>query len=190
MKDNRGFSLIEVLIVMAILGVLAGIGVRQIDVIYGYSAREARSKIESSINSLKVSSLSKSTGKAKSVYDAGGVLSADLDIYLKIYKKDNGLYYAYLYERTVKNGVERVNTTEKKLGPRRFDITYSYVDNPTVMHTVGDESDPLIIAYNRATGGFLQQDSAEKQIQYIYCTTSNREYSLKLMPTTGKVVLD
>lgn len=195
MKDNKGFSLIEIIIVIALLGVVVTIGVRNIDVVFGYSAREANTNLKSAIESLKVASLSKSKGTAKSVYISDGSLNPDLDCYLKVYKKKNGVYYATSYEKVFEYGVERERTIDKELAERRIKIEYSYTSDPLSRYEVGEESAALIIAYNRSTGGFLVQEevvsgTTEKQVGYIYCSSGNREYCIRLMPTTGKVVTE
>ena len=85
MKDNRGFSLVELIVVVAIMALLIGFGATRMDVVFGYSAKEARSKINSSLESLQVSCISKSKGNAQTML-AGTSLNADVDVYMEIYK--------------------------------------------------------------------------------------------------------
>ena len=166
MKNNKGFSTLELIIVVAIMMIALGVGAVQVDNVFGYSAKEARSKINTSLESLKVSTLSKSRSIAATVYDTVN----PLDIYIEIYQKGNGVYYLKYHE-------EGYDDTVVKLGPRRFQINYKLKDD--VLQDIGDEGGGLILAYNRTTGGFVPQGtSADDVVKYIICSTASKTYEL------------
>lgn len=180
MKDNKGFSLIELIITIAIIGVIVTVGVRRMDTVSGYSAREAISKVESAINATRVSCMSKSKEAVESIYVSGS-LNPDLNVYLEIYEKSNGMHYVKLHE-----GAKAVET---KLGPRKISVTYTFTGDAT-RRSVGSEGNGLFLSFDRSTGGFIPQDAAGTSVEYIYCSTSKKDRMVHLMPTTGKVTKD
>ena len=179
MKNNKGFSLMELIVVIAILGVVIGyIGVRA-NVIFGYSAKEARTKIYSSLENLRVSALSKSRSSADTIKSGGG-LNPELDIYIEIYQEGNGIYYVSYHE----DGLDDV---VNKLGPKSILIQYELKDGTT--HLVGNKGDGLFLAYNRSTGGFIPQGTgATNTVNKIITSSADKTYVLDLMPSTGKVL--
>lgn len=184
MKDNKGFSFIELMITIAILGVLIGVMVVRIDSLMGYSAREACSKIDKSLSSLQVSCLSKSKGNANTIKD-GASLNPQLDIYIEIYKNQKGITFVKFHE-------EGKDDIVKELAPRRVTISYTFTDDAGAVE-VGEEGQGLFLSYNRATGAFIPQTivgSDKTEVKKIYCKSGKKNYQLKLMPNTGKVLWD
>ena len=59
MKDNKGFSLVEVLIMVAIISLIAGFGLSKTQATFGYNAQEAYKKVVSTLSTGKVQTLSK-----------------------------------------------------------------------------------------------------------------------------------
>lgn len=170
----------ELVVVLAILALFIGFGAVQVDSVFGYSAKEARSKLYTSLESLQTSCLSKMKETVAKVDDA--------PIYMEIYEQNQIHYLRY---------VEYGTETKIKLGPKRIKIMYSLQD---------DESDPwemasfvpiesstpttLKISYNRSTGGFLPLDDvAGEYVRRIYISGGRKSYILRLMPKTGKIVM-
>ena len=60
--DNRGFSLVELIVVVAILAILLGVMAANIGRISGYRAKECRTKVVSSLENGRLVTLSKSRG--------------------------------------------------------------------------------------------------------------------------------
>ena len=186
MKNNKGFSLIELLVVIMIMGVVL-VATPSIDSISGYSAREASSKIYNGIISFKTSYMGKARSQEEYVMTSVGGSSAinpDLDMYMEIYRNDKDVYYVKFHEDGAEDKVE-------KLGPRRIKINYQLKGDST-LREVGTEGHGLVLAFDRATGGFLPLGKFGSTgnwayVQYIYCSSGNKTYTNELMPKTGKV---
>lgn len=187
MKNNKGFSLIELLVIISIMGVVLLYGTPRVDSLFGYSAKEANSKIYNGIVNFKTSFMGKSRSQEKNtVINTGGtvVVNPNLDMYMEIYEDAKGVYYVKFYEAGTDAKVE-------KLGPRRIKISYT-LKGDTTMRDVGPEGSGLVLAFDRSTGGFLAygKDTASSEpvyVQYIYCSSGTKTYVNELMPKTGKV---
>lgn len=187
MKNNKGFSLIELLVIISIMGVVLLYGTPRVDSLFGYSAKEANSKIYNGIVNFKTSFMGKSRSQEKNtVINTGGTVAVNpnLDMYMEIYTNAKGIYYVKFYEKGYDAKVE-------KLGPRRIKISYT-LKGDTTMRDVGPEGSGLVLAFDRSTGGFLAygKDATSGEpvyVQYIYCSSGTKTYVNELMPKTGKV---
>ena len=184
MKNNKGFSIVELLIVIILIGLFLG-AIPRIDSVFGYSAREASSKIYNGITSFKTSYMGKAKAQEScSIVSVGGVntVNPNLDMYMEIFKDSKNIYYVKFYQ----NGVE---DTVEKLGPKRISIQYQLKNDPD-KKDIGTEGQGLILAFDRATGAFLPVDMSggtAKYVQYIYCSSGTKTYINELSPKTGKV---
>ena len=59
MKQNKGYSLIELVVVIAIMMVLAGVIGLQINMIYGFYAKECAKNLEAQLNKVQITNMSK-----------------------------------------------------------------------------------------------------------------------------------
>jgi prepilin-type N-terminal cleavage/methylation domain-containing protein len=106
-KNNGGFSLVELIVVIAISVVLIGAATISIRSVMGVEVKQCARNIESIINKTRVTSM----GKDSAV--------------LKIYKASDGAYY---YKMTI-NGTE---SDPSKIGKSRIEVYYSMNDDYTV----------------------------------------------------------
>lgn len=187
MKNNKGFSLLELIIIIAIMGVVLLYGTPRVDSLFGYSAREANSKIYNGVTNFKTSYMGKSRSQeTQAATSVGGVttVNPNLDMYMEIYKDSKDIYYVKFFEKGADAKVE-------KLGPKRIKITYK-IKGDSTMQDVGTEGHGLVIAFDRSTGGFLAQGTngltgQPAYVQYIYCSSGTKTYTNELMPKTGKI---
>ena len=185
MKNNKGFSLVELLVVIMLMGLFL-VATPRVDAIFGYSAKEANSKIYNGITSFKTSYMGKSRSQEKCTMTAlpgSGTVNPNLDMYMEIYKNNKGIYFVKFYEKGSEEKVE-------KLGPKRMNIQYTLKNDPT-KRDIGTEGHGLVLAFDRATGGFLPVEVGGSgdgsYVQYIYCSSGSKEYTNELFPKTGKV---
>lgn len=189
-KENKGFTLVELVIVIALLSIFIGIFTLNIGNITGYDAKECYKNISSAITSAKIQTL----GKAK---ETG-------DIYLQIYKDTSD---KRVYVQTVTNaGSSSTGSPEimdkKKLTKRgNVNVKFVYIkDDDTLSDEVTAETgSELNICYNRATGAIVAQgikkpdgsgNTSSYRVKYIYVTGGSHKYTIELIPSTGKVKIN
>lgn len=171
-KNNDGFTLVELIVVIAMLVIFIGAISVNIGRLTGYDAKEGYKKISSAITENKIETL----GKAKMTGD----------IYLEIYRDDTD---KNLYVQTIYNGRTSKDVVDKtKLNKRgRASVSYELSDGTQKDAT---SSDPLVICFNRASGAIVDINDSYKvsKLKYIYITAGSYKYTIELVPETGKVI--
>lgn len=199
-KDNKGFSLIELIVVIAILAIILGALGANLGLIKKYNAKECRQMIYSSLESGRLISLSKS---------AGGAYSDTTNTFLSFFHNPNDdcNYYAMVVEGEVTD-IKKISKAKVTIymGPTNTAVSkstvlgYTPLDNysissmPKTMSInklTTDLSDAIInngyrVAYNRSTGGFLK-DSSGNVNKSMYAVSGQYCYAVYLYPGTGKV---
>ena len=172
MKRNKGFSLLELIVVISLIGIVLGVLVVRVDRVFGFSAKEARSKLYTSLESLQVSCLSKETTTATTV--------AGANVYMEIYQKD-GLHYLRYCEHTKE-------LSNVQLGPKRISIQYSLDSSPASYVNITGTT-KLRLSYNRSTGAFLpiSGGASPRYVKWIVVSGGEKTYKIELMPKTGKL---
>ena len=172
-KNNDGFTIVELIVGIAMLVIFIGAVSVNVGRITGYDAKEGYKKISSAITENKIETL----GKAKMTGD----------IYLEIYRDDSD---RNLYVQTIHNGRSSKDVVKKtKLNKRgRASVSYELSDG-TKVENVGN-SNPLVICFNRASGAIVDINDGYKvsDLKYIYITAGSYEYTIELVPETGKVI--
>lgn len=175
-KKNEGFTIVELIVVVAMLSIFIGIFAVNIGRITGYNAKECYKKISSAITENKIETLS----KAK---ETG-------DIYLQIYL--NPADRNKIYARTVRNGKSATKqyTDVTKLAKRTgITISYELKNGSSVTTKTVTATNPLNICFNRSTGALVDPDDSYNvsKLQKIIVKSGSYEYSIDIVPATGKV---
>jgi prepilin-type N-terminal cleavage/methylation domain-containing protein len=202
-KKNGGFSLIELVVVMAILAILITAIGTNLGLIKKYHAKECRQMIYSSLENGRLSALSKSEG---------GTSSDNTNTYLVFFKNtsDNCNYYIVV-EKGVATDIRKISKSDVKiyLGPTNqaasasaissFTCIDSYssavggkknlntamlTDNPNVFDDA--IASGYRVAFNRSTGGFLADSSGNINLSF-YANSGKYYYPVFLYQKTGKV---
>lgn len=167
-NNNRGFSLVELIVVVAIGAILIGASILSIASISGTAAKQCARNIESILNKTRVTTMGKDT--------------AVIELYKDL---SDGAYY---YTVTVKNGKVDKNgngetTAEtKKIGRSNLEIRYS-ADVSTTFNNASklDVSNPIKIEFDRSSG-------AEKtDISKIWVKHGSTEKTITIYKETGKI---
>lgn len=175
-NKNAGFSLIELIVVIAVMVVVVGIGATWIGNLSGYRARECNSKIQSTLTGTKVKALSKqrNTGEA----------------YWELYQDSSDhKFYVKTYYPNYESGVADEEVV--KVG-KTSNLSVKYTDK-NGEHDV-DASNHLKLCYDRSTGAIYVMDGATVKngsddllISKITVSVGSRSYSTDIVSKTGKV---
>jgi len=170
LRGNRGFTLVELLVVTAILGVLVLAVSLSVQSIFMGRVNSCAKQINASIARIKVSAMSR-----------------EGDCYLKLYAKDDG-YYAECFENDKSVCVD-------KLGDAR--LTLRYFDEDGISAQVNG-SNPLYLSFSRETGAlesFFETaarcedplaSTALSHCAKIVVSSGSRDMKVMLVAATGK----
>lgn len=190
--DNRGFSLVELIVIVAIMAILIGVLAANITRLSGYRAKECRTKVISSLENGRLLTLSKSRG---------GSNMTNTHTYLVFVRNNaNGCNYCL----TV---VEDVITDVKKVSKGNVTLKYSTTKNAADGTAIGAfdgpsvlsiDSDPSVLAdaiaagfwvgFNRQNGAFLPYDaSGNTNVYQMFASLGPYNYGITIHPKTGEV---
>lgn len=136
--NNKGFSLVELIVVISIMGILIGVIVPSVNNLFGFEAQKATGKITSLLDDTKVEAMNRLVGEMKLEYveGKGYYITQYLD-----YGKETRETKGFVQETT-------------KVANNKVQIRYklSNESSPVSMKEQPDKA--LILTYNRETGGF------------------------------------
>lgn len=141
-KDNRGFSLVELVIVLAIIAVLGAAAYYSLMLMAGQYARECAVNLNAVLEKEKNYALTK---------------SASVDCYVEIVKQNNSYFARYYIPQSAVadgtdaggDGADWLLAEEKNIGKSRVDITYKI---GTGTETALDDDTSVKFVYDRISG--------------------------------------
>lgn len=169
MKNNKGFSLVELIIVIAIISVLTSAATIGFTYLYNTNVKSSIKKIDNALKRTQSYTISKSTGGR--------------DIGMKLQQESDGNYSVEFI------GIP--NLTKEKIGNKRLKVRYT--DTSGVAHIVNYTNGPLIVYFDRSTGGLLTlSETSSVKVSSIEITTSgdfsdsSKCCKIKISGVTGK----
>lgn len=160
-KDNRGMSLLELVVVIAIMAVLVGtIGIG-IKLISGKPADECANKLKAVLQNNRVTTMGK------------------LDARLNVYADAGGVYVTEIIDG---------NSTTSRIGDAGVVIEYRVTGDPEGSYTTLG-STPLEISFSRASGAFNPLPGTSTYVLEIRVIKADVIRTLQLSTHTGKITL-
>lgn len=162
-KNNKGFSLVELIVIIAIMAVLVG-GVVGYAGVYGSTkVKNCAKEIESRLSETKVCAMSKSQA------------------YITIYADDTGVYVT---------SVQGSVTETEKIGEKGLSVSYRNVRSGNSYTAVGTtEATGLKIEFDRASGACKKMADG-KYCYAINVTNGTTTYTVNIEPITGKTSMN
>ena len=172
--NDKGVSLVELIIIIAIMAVLSTGLISMIGILNGRAARECAQDTLSALSKVRVLTLSKSKGAPESG------LAAEADVYLEI-KPDGGGRILIMQVNKNKEGETIVD--QISVGAANVDII-AVVGGNEVNLTGTD----IKIAYDRATGAFLKYSDSGYMTSLTF--EQGKTYTINMTPATGKATME
>lgn len=164
-QDNRGVSLVEVMVVVAIMAVVGGVGIWGINTMSGKPAQQCAQKIVYSLEHHRTSAMA----RVKAKY---------------VLREDGGKIYVDEYwtndDSVDDSSVPLATSTE--IGASGVKVQYTLGADATRYDL------PLTLAFDRSSGAFKPQAGGGHCTQ-IFVSRGGREYTVTLVPLTGKVYI-
>lgn len=158
MKRNKGFTLVELLVVVVIIGILTGVGVTSVSSVNATSAKKAAAQIDAYLSVVRTKCMSR----------AGSP-------YALIYSK-NGTVVGEYYENSTL-------VSEDVVSDKRVSVTYSYgTYTNTALPTTRETA--LKISFSRATGALKLPVTNGGELAFGI-TGGRRTYTVTVIAVTG-----
>lgn len=183
MKNEKGFSLIELIIVIAIMSVLGGFIFYSSSLLIGQDARQCANNLSTVLDKEKNYAMTK---------------SGETDCQVELEQKTDGIYATYYVPKSATalptDPGALVKAEEKKIGKKNVDITCRLVleDGTTRDISVAGRggSNRLTIVYDRVTGAVKKVNGEEHCKEVKLTVQRGRTYELTLFAATGKHELE
>lgn len=143
MKKNKGFTLVEMIVVVSIFAILLGILIPSLNSILGFRVQRATNSIAAALDQTKIEA-------------SGRLVGA-----MKLEKRADGYYISYILDRGKVDGKDniKVNENEEKIAPPKTSISYYVKGDSTERYLT--EGNPIVLTYDRSSGAFLPLMKAE-----------------------------
>lgn len=186
MKENRGFSLVEVLIVVAIMGIMIGFVFIGLPLMTGQHAKKCANNMSAALGREKNYALAR---------------SGTADCYMELLLDADGYHVKYYIPKdavvTGSGTADWVLAEDESIGSAQVDVTCELKDGTSVPITTGQS---IKLVYDRANGACkesYQGDGSAVGLTNGYgspCTKitfdRGKKYEITLYPDTGKHMLE
>lgn len=166
--NNKGFSMLELMVTIAIMSILIGATVVSLSALMGRQAKECSKKIESALGNVRVQTMARRSVTAK--------LKMDGDNYVII-------------TSTKVDATSPATEQTYILGSKKANVYYSTVSGGT-KQVIDDTG--IDIVFDRASGelknfGPANAATADGGEYMIYVEQGKRKYTIRIYKETGKI---
>lgn len=186
MKENRGFSLVELLVVVAIMGIMIGFVFIGLPLLNGQHARKCANNMSAALGKEKNYALAK---------------SGSVDCYMELLLDTDGYHVKYYIPKsavvTGTNPADWVLLEDEVIGSSQVDVTCELEDHTSVDIVAGQS---VKLVYDRANGACkdsYEGDGSEVGLNDSYGSPCvkitfdrGKKYEITLYPDTGKHALE
>ncbi len=161
---NQGFSLVELIIVVALIVILSGFGIVGLTVLTSRPVDECAKKLQVALEGNRNTTMGK------------------FDSYVEFYVDSSG---NVMMKETMKGTTGTPTVREKQIGQSVVTVTYKLKGDDTE-HSLGNVSSPLKLSFNRASGSLNQQLDGTTIEEFIV-TRGDRKLTVSIEALTGRV---
>ncbi len=164
-KNNKGFSLVELIVVIAIMGVMMAVGGYALSAISLANAKECTEEIEAAL--VRTRTQSYSCDSSETVAE------------VSLYRGTDGIYISKSYEGS-----------PEKISSSKVSVSY-LIDGQSDYKEL--ETEKLTFSFNRSSGAFrpVKVDGQTKNAcTSIKVTSGGRTYTIKCYEKTGKITVE
>ncbi len=163
MRDNKGFSLVELVVVVALMAIVGGFMAYSFSLVTGQEARQCANNLSTALNKAKNYALTK---------------SGNSDAYMELSRETNGSYVVQYFvpKSPVDVSAGYVQLDQETVGKRAVEITCFLQGGSSFQIT---ESSHLRICYDRISGAF-------KEAVWVNSATETKDYCEKISIKRGK----
>lgn len=180
-RNNCGYSLSELIIVIAIIAILSSFATMAISVLIGMDAKECAEDISSHLKNVKTNALSK----------VGAEMRITRDSLTDEYMLE---YVEYNYQEDASGNLVEVDTVTKTyvLGKEKCTINCIFSDGRKEKISSTNE---VTIGFDRSSGVFSEVKLNNLAQTDVYCTSieitrNSIIYGIDMIPQTGKISME
>lgn len=183
-KNNDGYSLVELIIVIAIMALLTGTAFFSISMIFGAGAKACANDLKEALAENKVIAMGKNEARLEIRREDDGIYVIQ---WMRV-KADDGTWKWIAKQEDAAGG-----EIPEKIGNSRVSVAYVPEESEAKLELKAGES--LWLCYDRSNGSFSRAEVAGRVGECILCKEiyvrgGSRSYKLTLTKFTGKVELE
>ena len=162
--NNKGYSMAELIIVVAILAVIISVTFYSVIMVFSANAKTTANNIQRAIGDCKVTTMGRSAAYMELYRDT------DQDVYTKMYIWDN-------------SAGDYAESEPQKVGSSRVYVAYTPKGGSETELLAGNP--PIEIRFDRASGGF-KADASGNIYSKLHVAGGSKNYEIVLTELTGK----